>query len=57
MPTKGAQLAAAAVLGFRFGGPLATRLLATAGVPALNADLTGAIAGAAAFLVAKRFIR
>ena len=60
VPTKTAQLAIAAVLGFRFGRPLARQLVGVIpGLPAgeLGEDVAGAIAAAGAFLVAKRFLR
>ena len=59
MPSKQAMLATAAVIGFRFGGPLTRRAISTfvPGAASLSDDVIGAVASAVTFLVAKRLLR
>lgn len=59
MVSEQAKLAAAAVLGFRFGGPIARKVIsAIPGVPAeFTDDFAGALGAGLAFWLAKRFLR
>ena len=59
MPSKQAILAASAVVGFRFAGPITRKTLGSVvpGVSGMSDDVIGAVAAVAIFMIAKRLLR